>query len=156
MNQTTTDTALQPIVKSIEVSRTIDEAFRLFTSDMAQWWPLATHSVGGDEAEWCGIEARVGGRVVERTTAGEEHVWGTVTQWQPPHRVAFTWHPGQPADPHTEVELSFTAIADDRTRVVLEHRGWEALGARAAAVHGNYQTGWDAVFGRHFGTFAGV
>ena len=156
MSATSTATALSPIVKTIEVDRPQDEAFDLFTARMAQWWPLASHSVGGADADWCGIEAHVGGHVLERTKSGDEHVWGTVTAWQPPHRIAFTWHPGQPADPHTEVEIRFTAIADNRTRVELEHRNWEAIGARAHEVHKNYVAGWDVVLGEHFGGFAGT
>ena len=147
MSQSTTVTALQPIVKSIEVDRPLDEAFRMFTGEMAGWWPLASHSVGGADARWCGIEGRVGGRVFERTTAGEEHVWGTVTVWEPPRRVAFTWHPGQPSDPHTEVELRFAETAGGRTWIELEHRNWEAIGDRAGEVRQNYVGGWDFVLG---------
>lgn len=155
MSPTSAAMALPPIVKSIKVARSLDEAFHLFTADMARWWPLASHSVGGDEAQWCGIEPRVGGRVFERTGSGDEHVWGTVTLWEPPHRVAFTWHPGQRAEPHTEVELTFAAIAGDRTQVVLEHRGWESIGARAEKIHGHYVPGWDFVLGERFGGIAG-
>lgn len=155
MTQTPAATALPPILKTVEVSRPLDETFRLFTAEFAAWWPRASHSVGGKESEWCGIESRVGGRVYERTKPGEELVWGTVTAWQPPNRITFTWHPGQPANPHTQVEIRFSKIARDRTRVELEHRNWEALGDRAAIVHENYITGWDVVFGEHFGGFAG-
>ena len=151
-----TATGIAPIVKAIETDRPIDEAFRLFTANMADWWPLASHSVGRDKAQWCGLEDRVGGRVFERTESGEEHVWGTVTDWQPPHRLAFTWHPGQGPEVHTELVIRFTALAERRTRVELEHRGWEALGDRAEAVRGNYDGGWDQVFGRHFGEFAAL
>lgn len=147
--------ALPPILKSIEVARPVREAFDLFTVDMARWWPLASHSVGGEDAKWCGIEGRVGGRVYERTTAGVEHEWGTVTIWEPPHRAAFTWHPGQPAEPHTDIEVRFTATADGRTRIELEHRNWEAIGARAGQVHGNYDAGWEVVLHDGFGGFAG-
>lgn len=155
MTQTQSDAALPPILKTIEVARSLDDTFRLFTAEFAAWWPKASHSVGGSETAWCGIEGRVGGRVFERTASGDEHVWGTVTAWQPPHRIAFTWHPGQPADPHTEVEIRFSEISGGGTRVELEHRNWEAIGERAAAVHENYVTGWDVVFGEHFGGFAG-
>ena len=38
------------------------------------------------------------GQIVERSADGETAVWGTVTQWEPPVGVAFTWHPGQPSE----------------------------------------------------------
>ena len=34
------------------------------------------------------------------------------------------------------------------TRVELEHRGWERLGAEAAEARASYDTGWDHVLGR--------
>ena len=156
MTATEAAATLPPIVKSVEVGQPLDEAFRLFTAEMARWWPLATYSVGGQDAESCGIEARVGGRVFERTSSGEEHVWGTVTVWQPPNLIGFTWHPGQPAEPHTDIEIRFTTVADGRTRIELEHRNWHAIGARAAAMRGNYDAGWDVVLGEHFDRFAGA
>ncbi len=155
MTRTQTVAAPPPIVKTIEVARPLDEAFHLFTAEMARWWPLASHSVGGADARWCGLEGRVGGRVYERTKTGDEHIWGTVTAWKPPHSVTFTWHPGQAPAPATEVTLRFDTIAGAVTRVTLEHRGWEALGARAAKVHGSYVQGWDVVLAECFGGLAG-
>ena len=148
MSATSTATALSPIIKTIEVDRPLDEAVKLFTAQMGQWWPLASHSVGGDDARWCGIEGWVGGRVYERSNTGEEHLWGTVTDWQPSRGVTFTWHPGQPADPATEVELRFSAVSETRSRVVLIHRNWQRLGDRAETVRGRYADGWDLVLGK--------
>jgi hypothetical protein len=42
------------------------------------------------------------------------------------------------------VELRFLEL-DRGTRVVLEHRGWEALGERAEATREDYLTGWPGV-----------
>ena len=61
---------------------------------------------------------------------------------------------GRPADPHTVVELSFAAEGSG-TRVRLVHRGWEALGARAETARESYEGGWDTVFVRDFGDYAG-
>ena len=52
-------------------------------------------------------------------------------QWDPPHRVVLTWHPGQDADAASEVEVRFTASEGGGTRVELEHRGWERFGESA-------------------------
>jgi uncharacterized protein YndB with AHSA1/START domain len=74
-------------------------------------------------------------------------VWGTVVAWEPPDRVAFTWHPGTPVAEATHVEVRFVAL-DDGTEVVLTHTGWSRRpdGQRARA---QYDTGWDLVFGRY-------
>ena len=54
-------------------------------------------SVGEADAVGVEIQGRVGGQIVETLADGRTSVWGTVTTWDPPHHVAFTWHPGRPA-----------------------------------------------------------
>jgi uncharacterized protein YndB with AHSA1/START domain len=53
--------------------------------------------------------------------------------------------------PATEVELVFTPDGDG-TRIDLEHRGWELLGAGAGKREG-YAEGWERLFA-HFRTVA--
>src|SRR4029077_18882967 len=122
-----------PIRQSIHVDCPIEDAFRLFTERFAEWWPLAAHSITGEEAESCAIEPWAGGRVFERTRSGEELEWGSVTAWDPPVRVEFTWHPGGPADGRQTVDVEFQVEADG-TRVTLIHAGWESPGASACAL----------------------
>lgn len=35
-------------------------------------------------------------RIVETRSGGRTDVWGTVTAWEPPRLVGFTWHPAGP------------------------------------------------------------
>src|SRR6185437_6939068 len=49
------------------------------------------------------------GRRGERSADGEAVVWGTVTRWEPPAAVAFTWHPGRPAQRASYVAVTFGA-----------------------------------------------
>jgi uncharacterized protein YndB with AHSA1/START domain len=121
-----------------------DAAFRRFTDEIATWWPLRTHSIGQERAESVVFEGRVGGRIVERIRGGEESTWGTVTAWEPPHRVAFTWHPGQPVEKAQDIEVRFTAEGS-RTRLQLTHSGWERLGEKAARARKAYGPGWTYV-----------
>ena len=94
------------------------------------------------------FEPGVGGRIVERSKAGEESNWGEILVWEPPSRLAFTWHPGSaPDEPSTEVELRFVAVGD-ATRVELEHRGWEAL-AKPEETRSGYEQGWPGVLARY-------
>jgi len=150
MEQTVSDLTLR---KTIEVAAAPDRAFRLFTEGMAGWWPVRTHSVGEDRAETVVFEPGLGGRIYERTLDGDEHVWGTVTAWEPPGRVVFTWHPGRGPDTEQDVEVRFER-AGTGTRVELVHTGWERLGDRAAAVHEHYDGGWDLVVGERFAAAA--
>ena len=150
MEQTVGDLTLR---KTLEVSAPPERAFRLFTEEMATWWPMKTHSVGEERAETVVFEPGVGGRIVERTLDGEEHVWGTVTVWEPPSRLVMTWHPGRGPESAQEVEVRFEPSGAG-TRVELVHTGWERLGEAAAAQFENYDGGWDVVLGERFGRAA--
>jgi uncharacterized protein YndB with AHSA1/START domain len=81
-------------------------------------------------------------------TDGTEADWGRVTTWEPPHRLAFSWHPNAEASAATEVEVRFSPEGEG-TRVDLEHRGWERLGERARAASDGYRGGWDEVLTRY-------
>lgn len=140
-----------PVEKSVLVPCAPTRAFQAFTAEIAQWWPLATHSVGQAKARGIVLEGRVGGRVFEIGADGGESDWGRILEWVPPHRFAMTWHPGQPEAGHQVLELSFHAETQaNATRVTLVHRGWEKLGANAQAKRDDYAGGWEAILTRDF------
>jgi uncharacterized protein YciI/uncharacterized protein YndB with AHSA1/START domain len=132
-----------PIRREIVVDADADIAFDVFTAGIGRWWPLAELSVHGAGA----TVAFVDGEIVERSAAGDRAVWGSVTRWEPGAIVVFTWHPGQPPEHASEVEVTFTPV-DGRTRVTLEHRGWEAFDDPARA-RAEYDEGWPMVLGRY-------
>jgi uncharacterized protein YndB with AHSA1/START domain len=139
-----TGTTLSPVRKAVRVAWKPDEAFRRFTSGIAAWWPLRTHSVMGDKAATVVFEERVGGRIYERAENGEESTWGTVVAWEPPDRVAFTWHPGR--DPHKPSDIEIRFFPDgDGSRLELVHAGWESFGPIAAKARRGYGLGWEYV-----------
>ncbi len=132
--------------KSVRVQAPIARAFSVFVEQMETWWP-ATHHIGTTPFEAIFIEPRVGGRWYERNALGQLCDWGKVLAWDPPHRVAFSWHVGpghdQPEwkfDPDparaSQVEIRFTAERPAVTLVELVHshlerhgEGWEQLRA---------------------------
>lgn len=141
------ETTLEPVVVRVRVAGKPEAVFRRFVA-LGEWWPLATHSVGGEDAEAAWIEGREGGRIVERTGAGEEHVWGTVADWDPPRRLAFTWHPGRPPATAQDIEVSFAAAGPVATDLTLVHSGWERMGEAADELRATYVPGWPRVLGR--------
>ncbi len=146
--------ALPPVLKSIVVPLQRDAAFDLFTRHINEWWPLQTRSVSG-RAVTCVVEGRVGGRIYETTSSGEVLVWGEVLIWDEPARLVFTWlAPGLPETAATEVEVRFASGADS-TRIELEHRQWERLGALAATLRGTYDGGWPGILARFEAMAAG-
>lgn len=159
MNSRQTKTVLPAVVKSLVVDCAPRDAFRYFTTDIGRWWPLATHSCiasaseGTKAPESCVFETRAGGRIYECGVNDEEHEWGVVTLWEPPSKVAFTWHPGRRPETAQIVEVTF-APDPHGTRVVLTHTHWESLGDEAAATREGYENGWETVFIQEFGTYA--
>jgi uncharacterized protein YndB with AHSA1/START domain len=140
---------LEPIQKEVVVRRSPKEAFEIFTSRLATWWPLDKFSIYQADAVTCGIEPGVGGEVFEVGKDGARGLWGTVFLWEPPHRFGMTWHPGREPESAQEVEVSFTAV-DGGTRVALTHRGWAKLGAQAKETREGYEGGWAFVFDVRF------
>lgn len=117
----------EPIQQSIHVDCPFEEAFRLFTEGFGEWWPLGAKSKPGGRERRCEIEPGVGGRVLERSGSGVEHEWGTVTAWNPPSKLEFSWNPGGSRDGRQTVSVEFQKDADG-TRVSLTHRGWQFAG----------------------------
>lgn len=128
--------ALDTIRKTRLVDLAPGEAFELFTAGIGSWWPVASHSYGGDDVTAVVLEPRVGGRLYEVTPAGEQD-WGRVVTWEPPDRLVLDWQIGDAAG--TEVEVRF-APEGAGTRVELEHRGFGEPDPR-----GRYEQGWDVV-----------
>ena len=146
-----TQAQVAPVRKTVRVERPVAEAFRLFTDEIARWWPLREHSVAEERAETVVFEPREGGRVYERKDDGTISYWAEVVAWEPPHRFVLAWQPNPESPAPTEVEVTFTPEAGG-TRVDLEHRGWERLGERAELARTEYETGWDGVLGGYAGT----
>jgi uncharacterized protein YndB with AHSA1/START domain len=146
--------ATAPIRLSVSVPATPDRAFVAFTTEMGRWWPVSTHSIDEGTATEVVFEERVGGRVYERSAHGKEEFWAEVLVWDPPHRLVLAWRPNPEPGPRTEVEVTFHR-QENGTRVDLEHRAWERLGALAAEHRGGYASdeGWVAVLHNYVGWF---
>jgi hypothetical protein len=146
--------ALPPIRKQVVVPLPQARAFDLFTRRLPEWWPLE-HRSATVGAQSCHVEPRLGGRLYERTRDGAESPWGEFRVWEEPRRVVFSWRPGLPDAAATEIEVTFMAHGSE-TRVEIEHRDWERLGARASFVRGIVEGGWDPILERFVALSAGV
>jgi uncharacterized protein YndB with AHSA1/START domain len=148
-------TSVEPVRKSVTVPAAPPRAFELFTAHIQEWWPLGTHSVGLQHAVGVAFGEGVGAAIIETLADGTTTAWGTITRWEPPHRVAFTWHAGTPEAAATLVEVTFTPDGDGDTVVRLVHSGWERRPDGASARDG-YDSGWEPVIGRFRETVAAV
>jgi len=140
-------TETEAIRRSITVDCSVEHAFSTFTDRIHEWWPLETHSIEigetGSKPETVVFDGP-GGRIYERTIKGEEVEWAHVTAFEPPSRFVLAWNPSREERPRTEIEVRFTDEGG-KTRVDLEHRGWENVGDGAAEMRQSYESGWPGV-----------
>jgi uncharacterized protein YndB with AHSA1/START domain len=135
---------LPAVEHRVRVSLAPSDAFDLFTSQIARWWPFRGHSAFDDEAVDLRIEARVGGAVTEVSRTGSSCCWGTITAWTPPSGFAMQWRPGLSEAEATLLQVSFTALESGGTEVSVHHSGWEARGKHAAEKRDQYDGGWPS------------
>ena len=127
-------TALK-VNKSITVSASPERAFEVFASRTSDWWPREHHL--GKTSDFATIlEPRPGGRWFERQSDGAEFEIGKIIAWDPPKRIVITWELDEEFQHNpavaSEVEVTFTPVAVNSTRVDIEHRNFDSLGERAA------------------------
>ena len=120
---------IEPIRLAFEVACPVEHAFATWTECASVWWP-ASHTVTAADGLEVSFEPFVGGRIFERTPEGEEHDWGEITAWDPPTRLGYLWHLRADRADATDVEITFVPVDDARTRVEIEHRGWDRRRAR--------------------------
>ncbi len=124
---------------STEVAAPIARAFHVFTAEIGTWWDTDKHILDAPLAEMV-FEPFVGGNIIDRGTDGSECRWARVLAYEPPHRVVFSWDINTrwqiETDPEltSEVEIAFTELTPERTRVVLTHsrldrhgEGWQSM-----------------------------
>jgi uncharacterized protein YndB with AHSA1/START domain len=149
----TQERTTEAVRRSVTVDCSVEHAFETFTEQIGDWWPLGTHSIDhyetGGAAETVVFQGGAGGQVYERTKQGEELKWADVIAYEPPHRFVIAWSPSREQDrPKTEIEVTFTDEGG-KTRVDLEHRGWDGLGDEGAEARQSYSEGWPSVLAQY-------
>lgn len=146
---------IEPLRMSFDVACSVDHAFDVWTRRTSSWWP-AEHTVTAERGLQVVFEGRAGGRIFERTPTGREVDWGKVTVWEPPRRLCYLWHIRTDRADATEVEIRFSKRGETGTRVDIEHRGWERLGARGPSWRRVNRGGWDGVLPAFVAVCSGV
>jgi hypothetical protein len=144
-----------PIRRSVEVSWSQEAAFRRFTAEFGAWWPSYACSIGGPRVRRVAFECREGGQIYEEHADGTRFLWGTVTAWDPPRRVGFSWHSTRDEADAQQVEVSFVPLPGG-TRVELVSSGWEKMSPEARRAYGGYRMSWKAVMDGFTGRFSGT
>ncbi len=149
-----TSTTDATVTKALVVNVPISEAFRVFTERFGDFKPKEHNLLGAPIAETV-FEGKVGGHIYDRGEDGSECHWARILAFEPPSRVVFSWDIGPSwqveSDPDltSEVEVRFTAEADDRTRVELEHRNLDRHGPGWEGVRHGVDEGWPIYLDRY-------
>jgi uncharacterized protein YndB with AHSA1/START domain len=143
---------IAPVRKSIRVNASQARAFEVFTAGLGRWWPL-DHGIGKTPRKAAVMEARLGGRWYELAEDGTETPVGKIIVWEPPQRFVMTWDINSQWKPDTavssEVEVKFTAEGANATRVELEHRKFEQMGAEPGEkMRKDVDGGWPGLLER--------
>jgi len=145
---------IAPVRKSVVVDVDPARAFAVFTAGFDRWWPK---KVPADPARQGALPAVVesviepfaGGRWYSRCADGREVDLGHVLAWEPGRRLLLTWefnaHWQPDASAPSEVEITFLAEGEHRTRVQLEHRHFERMGKDGGEkMRRDVEGGWPA------------
>jgi uncharacterized protein YndB with AHSA1/START domain len=142
---------IAPVRKTIVVEATPERAFAVFTAGIDRWWPKS-HGIGAAPLRQSIIEPFEGGRWYTRHEDGSDVVVGHVRVWEPGRRFVVTWEISADWKPDprpafaSEVEVSFAPETGGCTRVELEHRNFERMGADAGeTMRKQVDGGWPAV-----------
>ena len=156
MDQTTQSTDPTTVHSSIEVHATRARAFEVFTRDFGAFKPAEHNLLAVPIAETV-VETHVGGHIIDRGTDGSECRWARILAYDPPDRFVFSWDisPYWQVETDTaktsEVEVLFTDLGQDRTRVSIEHRHLDRHGAGWEGVRDGVSTGegWPLYLDRY-------
>jgi uncharacterized protein YndB with AHSA1/START domain len=147
-----TTITIAPVRKTIRVNTTAARAFEVFTSGLDRWWPR-DHGIGKTPMKAAVMETRLGGRWYELAEDGSQATVGKIIVWEPPQRFVMTWDINSQWKPDTtvssEVEVRFIAEDQNVTRVELEHRKFEQMGAEGGAkMRKDVDGGWPGMLER--------
>ncbi|WP_326562101.1 SRPBCC family protein [Micromonospora sp. NBC_01796] len=156
------DVARYSLRSTLRVPASPEHAFAVFTGGLADWWVMEYTWSGPTALAAIGFEPRAGGMAYEIGPHGFRADWGRVVLWQPPHRLVFTWQIGPDRVPvpdpanASEVDVRFDPEDDDRTRVEVEHRGFDRHGEAAEGYREALTAGWHELLSRYAASVSSI
>ena len=105
--------------------------------------------MAGAPAKAINVDAREGGKIIEIGSDDTETLWGTIKTYDPYGYVSMDFHiptPDYEVGKFSLVEVRFTVIGDQQTKVELTQSNWEVFGDMAEGIHGGYGHGWVMIF----------
>lgn len=126
------------VLVALRVPAEPERAFAAFTEQIGDWWePNGLFEFTEGRRGTLAFEPGPDGRLVETYADGDSFVVGHIRVWDPPHQLVLSWrHANFDAGQDTELHVRFDEVDDGRTRVTVEHFGWDRVPAEHAARHG--------------------
>jgi uncharacterized protein YndB with AHSA1/START domain len=124
--------------RSVTVPVPPDVAFRIYTERPDEWLPPEHTFIRQPQS--VAFEPWADGRFYERGADGSEVTRGTITEWDPPRRLAVTWRIGPGWRPVSDdsrasvIVAEFSPAGADATEVTLTYTHLERHGEMAAAI----------------------
>ncbi|MDB5110910.1 MAG: ATPase [Mucilaginibacter sp.] len=123
---------IESIKKEVIVEASQATAFKVFTEKMDLWWPR-THHIGKSPMTELVLEPGLQGRWYSKHEDGSEADCGYVMRWEPNGLLVLAWQINGDFqyDPKlvTEVEVQFIPEDTQTTKVKLEHKNLDRIGA---------------------------
>lgn len=139
-----------PIVQERVLPAPPEEVFAAWgDAESLQAWMCPAEDITRATAE---VDFRVGGafQIVMHGKEGDYRQTGEYLEIDAPRRLVFTWVSDfvPPDEAKTKVTVTFEAVADDQTKIVLVHEELPATGT-----YDGHENGWAAILrklGEHF------
>jgi uncharacterized protein YndB with AHSA1/START domain len=134
------------VERTITIAAKPERVFQAWVEEMNQWW---TKPYYNDHERVIGLhmEPKLGGRYIEQWDEnGGGFLIGTIVEWLPPLRLAYTWSERDWAGVSTLVRVEFMKDGDG-TRMTYTQEGFERL-PEGAQIRAGYDRGSEELTSR--------
>jgi uncharacterized protein YndB with AHSA1/START domain len=134
------------VERTITIAAKPERVFQAWVEEMNQWW---TKPYYNDHERVIGLymEPKLGGRYIEQWDEnGGGFLIGTIVEWLPPLRLAYTWSQQDWAGVSTLVRIEFIKHGDG-TRMTYTQEGFERL-PEGAQIRDGYDRGSEELTSR--------
>jgi uncharacterized protein YndB with AHSA1/START domain len=115
------------VERKITIAASPARVWQAWVTEMNAWW---TKPYYNDHGRVTGLlmEPRLGGRYIEKWGEdGSGFLIGTVVEWLPPQRLAYTWTERGWAGVQTLIRIELAPAGKDATRMTYVQEGFERL-----------------------------
>jgi len=140
--------------RTIVIAAPPERVWKAWVQEMNAWWTRPYYN-DHDRVTGLLMEPGLGGRYIEKWGEnGEGFLIGNITQWLPPHRLAYTWTQSDWQGVYTLVRIEFEADGNGGTCMRFIHEGFERLpvdlqvAPSGMTLHEGYDHGWNELSSR--------